>query len=169
MNYLDTIFKDVKLPKVVKIRQHFDRSHIEDIDAAVHETISKSSLARKIKPGASVAIGVGSRGVAEIHKIARATANEVKKLGGNPFIVPAMGSHGNAIAEAQVRILNDYGVTEEFCGCPIRASMDVICVGHMEDGTPVYFDRIASEADLIIPINRVKVHTISWAIPAAAS
>lgn len=159
VDYLNTILKDVELPEVVKIRQNFDRSHIDDIDAAVHETISRSSLADKVKPGASVAIGVGSRGVAEIHKIARATVNEVKRLGGKPFIVPAMGSHGNAVAEGQVRILNDYGVTEEYCGCPIRASMDVVCAGHMEDGTPVYFDRIASEADLIIPINRVKVHT----------
>ena len=159
MNYLNSVLKDVELPEVVKVRQTFDPYYIKDIDTAVHETISKSSLTKKMKPGASVAIGVGSRGVADIDKITRATVNEVKKLGGKPFIVPAMGSHANAIAEGQVGILNGYGVTEEFCGCPIRASMDVICVGHMEDGTPVYFDRIASEADLIIPINRVKVHT----------
>jgi len=159
MDYLNTILKDVKLPRVVKVRQNFDRSHIADIDKAVHEAVGASSLSAKVKVGSRVAIGVGSRGVADIDKITRAVANEVKKLGGKPFIVPAMGSHGNAVAEGQVRILKDYGITEETVGCPIEASMDVVCAGTMQDGTPVYFDRIASEADLIIPINRVKVHT----------
>lgn len=159
MDLLNTILKDVTLPKVVKIKQNFDRDYIKDIDQAVHETIAGSSLGKKIFPGAKVAIGVGSRGVADIDKIARATVNEVKKLGGDPFIVPAMGSHGNAIAKAQADILKSYGICEETMGCPICACMDVVCIGNMADGTPVYFDRLASTADLIIPINRVKVHT----------
>jgi len=144
---------------VVKVKQTFDRTYIADIDATVHAQLAVSSLAHKVKMGDSVAIGVGSRGVANIDQIAKATVREVKALGGNPFIVPAMGSHGNAVAEGQREILAGYGITEETMGCPIRACMDVVCVGHMSDGTPVYFDKIASEADAIIPINRIKVHT----------
>lgn len=151
--------KNVNLPKLVKISQHFDENRIEDIDRAVENTFQNSSLPRKIHHGDQVAIGVGSRGVANIFEIARATVAVVKKLGGEPFIVPAMGSHGNAVAEGQVEILANFGITPEKVGAPIRASMEVVCLGNMADGTPVYFDRYASEADAIIPINRVKVHT----------
>lgn len=99
MDYLNTIFKDVKIPKLTKIQQTFDKYHIEDIDKAVKDTIAASDLAKRIKPGDTVAIGGGSRGVTDIHKITRAIVNEVKVLGAKPFIVPVCGSHGNAIAE----------------------------------------------------------------------
>lgn len=158
MMFLDQV-KNIELPKLVKISQRFDETRVEDIDRAVKETLQNSSLAQKIRRGNWVAIGVGSRGVADIFEITRATVETVKELGGKPFIVPAMGSHGNAVAKGQIEILANFGITPEKVGAPIRASMDVVCLGNMSDGTPVYFDRYAYEADAIIPINRVKVHT----------
>lgn len=150
---------DIALPKVVKIRQFFGRQRVMNTTTAAREALLASSLSQKIRPGHRVAIGVGSRGVAEIDKIARGAVEAVKALGAEPFIVPAMGSHGGATAEGQTGILADYGITPETMDAPVRSSLEVVCLGEMSDGTPIYFDKTAYEADAVIPINRVKVHT----------
>lgn len=146
-------------PRMVRIRQHFERPQVADIPAAVAAALSSLDLPRRIKPGQTVALTAGSRGIANIPLILRSTAHFLKKLGAKPFLVPAMGSHGGGVAEGQRRILESYGITEEFVGVPIRASMETVQVGVTTEGFPVLLDRIASEADHIGVIARIKPHT----------
>ena len=111
---------DVPLPKMVKVRQHFERHEIEDVAAAVATELDKPEIAAQIKPGASIAIGVGSRGIANLETAVTALVAGLKKQGANPFIFPAMGSHGGATAVGQTSVLANYGITEEKVGAPIQ-------------------------------------------------
>ena len=149
----------VTFPKLVKVRQKFPRPRVEDVGAALREQLGREEIAGAISPGMSVALTAGSRGIAEIDEILRGLVAGLKELGAEPFIVPAMGSHGGATAEGQVEILESLGVTEEFCGAPIRSSMEVVELGETGRGVPVYMDRIASEADGVVLVNRIKAHT----------
>ncbi|USG67430.1 nickel-dependent lactate racemase [Brevibacillus ruminantium] len=149
----------MNFPKMIKIRQNFTGPAISDIDAAVSEQLARVGLAEKIKPGMKIAITAGSRGIANIHLIIRATVRELKKMGAEPYIVPTMGSHGGATAAGQVEVLESLGVTEAFCEAPVRSSMDVEQIGQTEEGMPVYVDKHALAADGIILMGRVKVHT----------
>ena len=149
----------MEFPKVVKIRQKFPRPRVENVEAALREQLGRGEISSTIKPGMSVALTAGSRGIAEIHEILRSLVEILKEMGAEPFIVPAMGSHGGATAEGQVEILDSLGVTEEFCGALIRSSMEVVEIGETGRGVPVYMDRIASEADGVVLVNRVKAHT----------
>ncbi len=146
-------------PKIVRIRQNFERPQVADIPATVTSELEKLDLGREIKPGQTVALTAGSRGIANIPLVLRSTAAFLKKLGAKPFLIPAMGSHGGGTAEGQRQILESYGITEEFVGVPIRASMDTVQVGVTAEGFPVLLDRIASEADHIGVVARVKPHT----------
>jgi hypothetical protein len=146
-------------PKILKIRQRFDRPRLADIPAAVTATLEPLDLGRTIRPGHSVALTAGSRGIANIPLVLRSVADFLKRLGARPFIVPAMGSHGGGVAEEQRKILHSYGITEDFVGVPIRASMEVVSLGQTPEGWPVVLDRCASEADHIGVVARVKPHT----------
>ncbi len=146
-------------PRVVKLRQRFPAEHIEDIDQALRQQCDREEIARSIEPGMRVAITAGSRGIAGIDDILRSLVRILKERKASPFIVPAMGSHGGATAEGQVEILESLGVTEESCDAPIRSSMEVVKLGETERGIPVYMDRIASEADGVILVARIKPHT----------
>lgn len=146
-------------PKLVRIRQRFERTVIPDLASAVRSSLEQLDLARTIRPGQTVALTAGSRGIANIPQILKSTADFVKSLGGKPFLVPAMGSHGGGTAEGQRKILESYGITEEFVGAPIRASMEVVSLGSTAEGFPVVLDRHASEADHIGVVARVKPHT----------
>lgn len=152
----------IELPRMVKVKQLLDGSHFDpaEIPAIVHAQLDRPEMRERIRPGMSVAITCGSRGVANIAIITKAIVDFVKECGGVPFVFPAMGSHGGATAEGQIGILTGYGVTEEFIGCPIRSSMEVVQVGTREDnGRPVFVDKNAYEADGIILCGRVKAHT----------
>jgi hypothetical protein len=149
----------VAFPKVVKVRQKFPRPRVDGVEAALREQLGREEIAQTIRPGMSVALTAGSRGIAEIDGILRSLVAVLKEMEADPFIVPAMGSHGGATAEGQVEILESLGVTEEFCGAPIRSSMEVVELGETERGVPVYMDRIASEADGVVLVNRIKAHT----------
>jgi hypothetical protein len=149
----------MEFPKVVKIRQRFPRPRVENVEAALREQLGRGEISSTIKAGMSVALTAGSRGIAEIDEILRHLVEILKEMEAEPFIVPAMGSHGGATAEGQVEILDSLGVTEEFCGAPIRSSMEVVEIGETERGVPVYMDRIASEADGVVLVNRIKAHT----------
>jgi hypothetical protein len=149
----------VVYPKIVRIRQNFERPRVADIPAAVTSALEKLDLGRRIKPGQTVALTAGSRGIANIPLVLRSTDGFLKKLGAKPFLVPTMGSHGGGTAEGQRHILESYGITEEFVGAPIRASMETVQVGVTTEGFPVLLDRIASEADHIGVVARVKPHT----------
>lgn len=146
-------------PKILRIRQQFARPRVDDIPATVHAELAKLDLGRTIKPGHTVALTAGSRGIANIPVILKATADFLKKLGAKPFVIPAMGSHGGGTAEGQRQVIESYGITEPFVGVPIRAAMDVKSLGATPEGLPVYLDRHASEADHIGVVGRVKAHT----------
>ena len=150
---------DVDLPRMVKVRQRFPNEKVEDLAATVVEQFRRPELRAKITPGMRIAVGCGSRGVANVAECAKTVIAELKSLGAQPFIFPAMGSHGSASAEGQVKGLSSLGVNEETMGCPIRSSMEVVELGKLADGTPIWCDRHAAEADAIALICRVKAHT----------
>lgn len=149
----------MSFPNMLRIRQHFDAPTVEDIPAAVSEEITRLNLSARVKPGQSVAVSVGSRGINNIALITKSLVEELKALGLEPFLVPAMGSHGGGIAEAQREIIEGYGVTEEYVGAPIKASMETVQIGQTEDGVPVFFDKYAFEADHVAVVGRIKPHT----------
>jgi len=156
---LENYLAGIALPRMVKVQQNFPSEHITNLQAAVSEQLAGEEIARLIKPGARIAVLVGSRGIAAIDDIVAITVGELKNRGAEPFIVPAMGSHGGATAEGQIEVLQSLGVTEEKTGAPILSSMNTVELGQASSGLPVYFDRNAAGADGIIPIARVKPHT----------
>jgi hypothetical protein len=143
-------------PRMVRVKQRFSGPMLQDIPGAVRQTLGGLQL--PIRPGQTVALAVGSRGIVNIDVIARAAADHVRALGATPFIFPAMGSHGGGTAEGQRSVLEHYGITETTMGCPVRATMDVVQLGEAL-GLPVWLDRYAAEADWIGVLNRVKPHT----------
>jgi hypothetical protein len=149
----------MSLPKVLRVQQNFDDSHIIDIPTRVAEEVEKLNLSGKLRPGQSVAITAGSRGVANIGVILKALAQELKRLGAKPFIVPAMGSHGGGTADGQRSVLEHYNITESAMGVPIRATMETTQIGETVQGIPVLLDNYALEADHIVVVNRIKPHT----------
>ena len=149
----------MSLPRLLRIRQLSEASTVQDIPGAVHEEVARLGLGSHITPGESVAITVGSRGIANIALIIKSLVDELKELGLQPFLVPAMGSHGGGIAKKQQAIIESYGVTEAYTGAPIKSSMETVQVGTTEDGIPVFFDKHAYEADHVAVVGRVKPHT----------
>jgi hypothetical protein len=146
-------------PKLVSLVQRFERPRVENPAGTVTDELSKLSLEKSIRPGQTVALTAGSRGIANIPTILRAVVAFLKKIGARPFLVPAMGSHGGGTADGQRQILESYGITEKVVEGPIKAGMDVILAGTTSEGYPVYLDRHASQADHIGVIGRVKPHT----------
>jgi hypothetical protein len=149
----------MEFPKVVKVRQDFPRPRVDDVGAALREQCAREEIRARIESGSEVAITAGSRGIAGIDRILRSLVEILKEAGASPFIVPAMGSHGGATAEGQVEILRSLGVTEESVGAEIRSSMEVVEIGETRSGVPVFMDRLASEADGIVVVGRIKQHT----------
>ncbi len=146
-------------PRMLRVKQKFEAPTLEDIPAAVRTEVQNLALDSKVTAGESVAISVGSRGIANIALIIKSLVEELKALGLEPFLVPAMGSHGGGVAEAQQAIIEGYGVTEEYTGAPIKASMETVQVGETEDGVPVFFDQYAYDADHVAVVGRIKPHT----------
>jgi hypothetical protein len=140
-----------------KISQQFNRPAVADIERTVSQQLNSGKL--QIPPGARIAIGAGSRGIANIARIVRAVAAAIKAMGGDPFVFPAMGSHGGATAEGQREILASYGITEDAMGCPVRSSMEVVELDNGGLELPLFMDRYAFESDGVILINRIKPHT----------
>ena len=153
------IVAKTQIPKMCRAKQTFDSTYIEDIEGEVRKQLQRPGTLDRIKPGQTIAVTCGSRGVANIARITRAVVDEIKRVGGKPFIFPAMGCHGGAVASGQVEILKEYGITEETIGCPLRATMETVQIGVSEYGIPVRIDKYASEADGIVVIGRVKNHT----------
>lgn len=145
-------------PSFFRVRQDFPRPREADLPAAVRRELTP--LLAKMPAGGRIAITAGSRGVSNIAEVLAGCVSMLKEHGAEPFIVPAMGSHGGATAEGQVEMLATLGVTEAAMGCPIRSSMEVIRIGATETGFPVFQDRNAAEADGVLAVNRVKPHTM---------
>lgn len=144
---------------LLSVTQRFDAPAVPDVAMAVREALTDSGLIRRIKPGARVAVGVGSRGIANLPLLVRATIEHLRSVGAEPFVIPAMGSHGGATAEGQRTMLAELGVTAESVGAEIRATMEVRQIGQLPEGPPLFQDVISSEADATLLINRVKPHT----------
>ena len=146
-------------PSIFRVRQIFARPRVADIAGEVHAQLARLELHRRVQAGQSVAITAGSRGIANIAVILRAAVEHFRSLGAEPFLVPAMGSHGGGTAEGQRQVLESYGITEASVGCPIRASMETAIVGRAAEGFPLHVDRAACAADHVLVCGRVKPHT----------
>ncbi len=140
-----------------KIRQCFPDNALSDPTASLRSELA--SLQDLIRPGAHIALAVGSRGIGSLPLIVSETVRMVLERKAHPFIVPAMGSHGGATAEGQMEVLNLYGIREEEVGAPIRSSMEVVELPQGGSPIPVFMDRLAWESDGVLLINRVKPHT----------
>lgn len=150
---------NLPMPKMVPIRQKFSDTEIKDISTEINRLFQREAGMKKIKKGSRIAVTVGSRGIQAIDKITLAVVRGLKDFGAEPFIVPAMGSHGGATAEGQRKVLAGYGITEETMGVPVRSSMEVEEIGRLENGVPVYLDKEALKSDGIVIVNRIKPHT----------
>ena len=149
----------MQLPKMATVKQRFASTALDDVAGEVRRQLAAAGLVESIRPGARIAVSSGSRGIANIPLITRTVVDCIKEAGGEPFLLPAMGSHGGATAEGQKQVLAGYGIDEESMGCPVEATMDVVEVGQLNDGTPVLLNRLATEADGVVLINRIKPHT----------
>lgn len=152
---IEEMLREIELPGLALVEQDIDSPPgLADIRAAVEETLRNVEL-----PSGSVAVGVGSRGVGRIGEVVAALVGVLKEAGAEPFVVPAMGSHGASTAEGQAEVLAHLGVDEETAGCPVRATMESVRIGETEAGIEVYMDRNAYEADAVVVVNRIKPHT----------
>ena len=157
MSKLNDMLAGIKIPQVVKVRQKFDSTVLENYPEVLMQRLRAKDI--HIEPGQRIAITGGSRGLVGYQQLMKTIVDFVKEKGGEPFIVPAMGSHGGATAEGQRNILAHLGITEETTGAPVVSSMETVQIGETELGLPVYIDKNAWEADGIILFNRVKTHT----------
>ena len=146
-------------PRLLQVRQKFTDRRIHDIPATVSRELTGSPFAARLRPGARVAIGVGSRGITNIATIVRSVVDFYKSRGAQPFIFPAMGSHGAATAEGQADVLAHYGIIEATMGCPIVSSLEVVSLGRTAEGIEAFMDRNAYESDGVMLVGRVKWHT----------
>ncbi|WP_417722941.1 lactate racemase domain-containing protein [Salipiger sp.] len=153
------LLEGTRLPRMAPIRQRFEAVEAGDPAEAVRAAMRASDCAAQIRPGMSVALTVGSRGMAALEALVPAIVAALRAAGAEPFIVPSMGSHGGATAEGQIKVLAKLGITEQSAGCPIRSSMETVEVGRLDNGMPVRIDRLAQEADGIVLFNRIKPHT----------
>jgi hypothetical protein len=149
----------VSLPSIARVRRHYDQPEVADVAAEVARQVRLSHLAGRVLAGRRIAITVGSRGIAGLPAIVRATVEAVRALGFDPFVVAAMGSHGGGTVEGQRALLAELGVDEASAGCPVRCDMETVVLGTNSFGLPIYFDQNAFDADGIILLNRVKPHT----------
>ena len=149
----------LKLPEMFKVRQAFDTQQIDDVAGRLQTQLAQKEIIEIIKRSKKVAVAVGSRGIAGISEITSTLISFLKQFDAEICIIPAMGSHGDATAEGQAGILERYGISEQTMGVPVRSSLEVVKIGETQSGIPVLFDKIATESDLIIPINRIKPHT----------
>ena len=151
---------DMSLPRVARVRQALSDKRVDDIAGELsHGIDALSGIAEKVK-GKKIAVTAGSRGISDYAAIMRSLLDKLKAMGAEPFIVPAMGSHGGATAEGQKKLLSAFGITEEAMNVPIKSSMETVQIGALADGTKLYCDKYAWESDGIVLFNRVKPHSV---------
>ena len=153
--------EEVTMPKMVRVKQKFECDKIDDIQSHLETQLDNLEIDKSSFKGKRIAITVGSRGIPENATMVKVMCDKLKEWGANPFIIPAMGSHGGGTVEGNLEVINGYGITEEAMGVPILASMEVVQIGVMDDDahTPIYCDKYAAEADGIVLYNKVKPHT----------
>lgn len=150
---------NIKLPKMYKVKQSFDTKRLLNVEKTLIDEIHKDVIKGKIYPGQKIAVAVGSRGIKNLFLIVKTIIGELKSLGACPYIVSAMGSHGNGSEDGQKEVLRSYGITKENLGVEVVTTVDVVKLSQTSKGLDVYFDKSAYNADLVIPINRIKLHT----------
>ena len=156
---LRKVLSDTPIPRMFQVRQLYRREVIRDVAACLRTKLDNPALQTRIRPGMRVVLTGSSRQIANMPVILREIASFVKEQGAQPYIIPAMGSHGGATAQGQREILESYGITEEFCGCPIHSSMETVKVGSLPNGDEVRVDKFAHDADAVIVVGRIKAHT----------
>ncbi|WP_312811624.1 lactate racemase domain-containing protein [Sedimentibacter sp.] len=159
MDVIGSMLDNIEVPKFARIKQFFDTTKIDDVEKHINLQFQREDIKRTIKANQTIGITVGSRGLANLKDIVKFLCSNIKDLGATPIILPSMGSHGGAIAEGQANFIRGLGITEEYVGAEIKASMEVINLGTTETGLEVYYDKIASELDGVIVLGRIKAHT----------
>lgn len=149
-----------RLPRVAWVRQRIEGPVVADVSAEVSAGLAALPLAAKVRRGDTVAVALGSRGISHLDGVARTVVDHLRSLGAEPFVVPAMGSHGGATATGQQAVLAGYGLTEATLGCPVRSGMEVVDLGPARRGFPLWQDALAAAADHVVVVNRVKPHTL---------
>ncbi|MEJ2730136.1 MAG: DUF362 domain-containing protein [Deltaproteobacteria bacterium] len=149
----------MEFPLFYRIQQRFDDTCLKDVAGAVCDEFARFKPATKIRAGQRVAIGVGSRGTHDLKVLVETVVACLRTMQLEPYVIPAMGSHGGATGRGQAQVLAELGITEESVKAPIVSNMDVVSMGHVESGAEVFFAKDALEADHIVVINRVKPHT----------
>jgi hypothetical protein len=149
---------EIALPRMIPIEQRFDAQRVDDLEGTIRTQVAEHDRRSPVS-GKRVAVTVGSRGIAQLSRIAIALVGALAEFGAKPFVVPAMGSHGGATAEGQRNVLAEYGITEDSLGAPILSSMETTVVTELDDGTPIHFDAEAAGADSVVVLGRVKPHT----------
>ena len=149
----------MEFPRFLLVRQNFPNRRIADLPAETARQLAASGLSARLKPGARLAIGVGSRGIRHLDIIVGSVVRYWKEQGIQPFLFPAMGSHGGATPEGQADVLSHYGITETTMGCPIVSQLEVVSLGKTSDGIEAFMDRTAHAADAVLLVNRIKWHT----------
>ena len=147
------------LPRLIEIRRHFPDRSLPDVYRAVRQEMDSAHWVSAVPSGSRIAVGVGSRGIANIDTIVRAVVDSWLGRGVKPFIIPVMGSHGGGTAQGQREVLAHYGITEQSMGAPVVSSLDVVQVGETPQGIAVSMDKEAWEADGVMLCSRVKWHT----------
>src|SRR6266700_1771766 len=156
-------FPSRELPKLARVQQQFPSGHIEDIRAEAREKLLAGGLAKRIFPGAQIAITAGSRGMGGFVELLAGLADAIKSAGGKPFIIPAMGSHGGATADGQAELLRRLGVTEDTVGAPVRATMETLELGASQTGAVAHLDKLAAAADGVLVVGRGGSRACLWA------
>ncbi|MCE5241992.1 MAG: nickel-dependent lactate racemase [Desulfobacteraceae bacterium] len=146
-------------PRMYRIRQRFDNFTIADVSAAVREEFARVDLSRRVRPGQRVAVAVGSRGIDRLPAMVATTVECLREMGLEPFVVPAMGSHGGATDEGQAEVLRHMGISQETVHAPVVSHMEVVSLGRLDNGADVFVSRDIAETDHVVVINRVKPHT----------
>lgn len=155
---IDRLLEGIPIPRMVKARQTFDRPRVADVEGELIRKFRASGVLAKVKPGHQIGITAGSRGITSLPLMLKILVAEIKRVGGEPFLFPAMGSHGGATAEGQRDMLIGMGITEAYVGAPIRATMETVELGISANGFPAHLDKYAHEADGIVVVNRIKPH-----------
>ncbi len=158
MSVFQDLLSEVPMPRVIRVRQEFARPILSDPAMDLSRRLAEQRVMAGVAAGARIAVAVGSRGISNLALVVQQLVQELRDVGAEPFIVPAMGSHGGATASGQIAVLNHFGVTERSAGAPIRSSMETVRIGITSNGIPVHVDRLAHEADGIIVVNRIKPH-----------
>lgn len=148
-----------RLPRIFRARQKIHSRPLVNIEHTIAAELAQFELGSKTQPGATVAIGCSSRGIKNYGRIIGSLVREIRKAGLQPFLFPAMGSHGAATAAGQKRVVEEHGIDETELDVEIRSSQETITIGETDHGMPIYLDAIAANADFIIPVNRIKSHT----------